>query len=341
MNICVSQANDIRESVREYTDVLAMHARSSGKHTLTQNPDAADLILVVGHIPNLGAARKVSLLRRYPEKAMIYSEIDAAIPFASGIYCSAARPRWIDLRRTRNFTYLSSYGSVRNKEVRLRPALPKELLFCFRGRRDCRVRARLMDTNFGRPDVLVMDTTAYSHWNEGRIDRQQGQKEYAETLLKSHFALCPRGAGFGSIRLFEVMEMGIAPVLLSDRYALPTGPAWDSFLLQFPEADYARLPELLQARVAESAERGRKAREAWENFFAPELAFDRLIDQLVDIRCERVVPEKLFRLAWPLLQLRATGRRRLASIFRKALLKLRPLTGRKTPPSGFVASDLE
>jgi hypothetical protein len=174
--------------------------------------------------------------------------------------------------------------------------------------------------------VLVQDTTDYAHWNEeSKMSKAQAQRDYAEIIARSHFALSPRGAGFGSIRLFEVMEMGVAPVLLSDRYALPKGPDWDGFLIRVREADYARLPEILEARVAESEERGRKARQAWETFFAPEVAFNRLIEQLVEIRQSRGVPEKLMQKLWPMMQASADARAGLASTVRAAIAAPRRL----------------
>ena len=112
-------------------------------------------------------------------------------------------------------------------------------------------------------------------------------------------------------------------------------------MLQVPEADYARLPELLERYVGESEERGRRARETWERFFAPEVAFDYLIDQMIEIQRERIIPEKIIQRIWPLLQLRADARLRLSSRVRKSRFKLRSLLGKKDPPKGFVTSDLD
>jgi hypothetical protein len=136
--------------------------------------------------------------------------------------------------------------------------------------------------------------------------------------------------GFGSIRLFEVMEMGVAPVLMADRYALPPGPHWNSFLLQVPERDFRRLPELLEAHIAESRERGQRAREAWEQYFAPELVFDRMIDQLIEIRRDRLIPERLYRSMWPVIQLRASTRRGISNVLRMGVKMTRQVLGRKS-----------
>jgi Exostosin family len=317
MLIHVAVASGTPKSAVRREEIVAMHARSgSGRHQLTDDPEAAELIVLAGDIESLSEAKSNELLLRYPEKTMAYSEIDALIPYVPGVYGSAAEVRGINLRRTQSNIYFSRYASSMNPEVRHRPDEPKELLFCFRGRRDCRVRTSILSYPYNRKDVEVLEAKAYMHWNDGIVGKRESQKDYADALARSHFALCPRGMGFGSIRLFEVMEMGVAPVLLADRYALPPGPDWDSFLIRIPEREYARLPELLEPHVAESRERGSLARKAWEEFFAPQLVFDRMIDQLCEIRQQRVIPERVYRWTWPLLKIRAEAGPMIAGMIR-------------------------
>jgi len=309
MLIHVCAVNGAKKSLLHIQDVIEVYKACDVKqHKLTDDPEAAELIVLVGDVASLREARASRLLRQYPDKAMVYSEIDAVIPLGSGLYGSAGKARFFDLRRTRSFVYLSSYGTARNPRVELLPDTPKTLLFSFRGKRNCRVRSRLMNYDFRRDDVEVLDATNYNHWGAGRLNREDAQREYVETVARSHFALCPRGAGFGSIRLFEVMQMGVAPVLLADGYELPKGPNWSSFLLQVPEREYHRLPEILTAHLDESRERGRLARAAWEQHFAPGKAFNAMIDQLQAIRNERRMPQRLFMLLWPVIQLRADAR---------------------------------
>ncbi len=317
MLIHLAVASTTPKSIVRRDEILAMHARSrTGLHQFTDDPDQADIILLAGDLESLAEARANQVLARYPEKTMAYSEIDALVPYVPGVYGSAAKPGGLDLKRTQSGIYFSRYSSSMNPEVRHRSGEPKQLLFCFRGRRDCRVRADILSHPYNRSDVQVLETTGYMHWNNGIVGQRESQKDYADALAQSHFALCPRGMGFGSIRLFEVMEMGIAPVLLADRYALPPGPNWSSFLLQIPERDVAQLPQLLEPRIAESGERGRLARLAWEQFFAPELIFDRMIDQLQTIRSQKLLPEKLYRRLWPVLNTRTNARSWIANTIR-------------------------
>jgi hypothetical protein len=322
LSVHVAVASDTQKSLVRRDEILALHERSrTQRHRLSDDPETADIIVLAGDLENLPQAKANTLAQRYPEKTMAYSEIDVLIPYLPGVYGSAAKEHGLKLNRTQSSIYFSRYGSSMNPEIRHRPGETKELLFCFRGRRDCRVRTNIIEHPYNRPDVQVLEATGFMHWKDGIVGQRQSQKDYADALAHSHFALCPRGMGFGSIRLFEVMEMGVAPVLLADQYALPPGPDWDSFLLTIPESDFAKLPELLEPHIPESEARGQKAREAWKQFFAPEVVFDRMIDQLSDIRQNKVLPEKLYRHLWPLLQLKADARPWIASKVRNVLKK--------------------
>lgn len=55
----------------------------------------------------------------------------------------------------------------------------------------------------GRPDILIRD---------GDI----GTRAFVKTVLQSCLALSPRGYGGSSFRMFEAMQLGVAPVLIGD-----------------------------------------------------------------------------------------------------------------------------
>lgn len=95
------------------------------------------------------------------------------------------------------------------------------------------------------------------------------------------------------MRLFEAMQMGVAPVIISDGWILPNGPAWGEFAIVLPE-DTDELEALLIAREPYYEEMGRKARAAWERFFAVDSYFDYLVDQAIDIRRTQWGPERQY-----------------------------------------------
>ena len=139
------------------------------------------------------------------------------------------------------------------------------------------MRKRLYRIDFKRFDVVIEDTSHYHHWDGPSAEKLEGQKAYARVLRESHFVLCPRGHGAGTIRLFEVLQMGVAPVLIADGYILPDGPDWDSFLIRVPESRIRQLPQILEERKEESEELGQRARRAWEQWFSEVAAFNHIV----------------------------------------------------------------
>jgi hypothetical protein len=272
----------------ELLDLMASRAAKSHAHELTHSAADADLILMIG---NFGRDPQYLLehpaYRNFLDKCAVYTEDDNYLPLAPGVYCSAAVDRSTEVGRVFSYTYVSRNGRYQNpylselnkqKWAEVEASIQKRYLFTFQGGSTSLLRKRLFNLNFNRPDVLVENTSNYFHWDDSQPDRRDRQRAYAEVLAASHFVLCPRGAGLGSIRFFETMAAGIAPVLISDDYLLPSGPDWDRIVIRIPERAISKLPELLEPRVAEAAERGRLAREAFEQYFCMTREFDSIVD---------------------------------------------------------------
>jgi hypothetical protein len=266
-------------------------------HELVDDPETADMILFVGRWGYFGQTIVDSpLTAKYPEKCFAYCDNDNFATLLPGIYASTEAPRIFGfLHRMESQLFVD----FPNPAVYPRNA-EKKYLFTFAGRSTAMVRKRLYKLKWRRPDVLVENSSSYNHWGN-QPDRAERQEQFARTIAESHFVLCPRGASAGSYRLFEVMRMGIAPVIISDGVLLPEGPDWDSFALRVPEGKIARLEEILEKHVGESAERGRLARAAYEQWFAAPVAFNHLIAACERIRARRLVPERWVQRFWGLM----------------------------------------
>lgn len=128
------------------------------------------------------------------------------------------------------------------------------------------LRQQMSDVLADRDDVLI-------------YDGDRSTRFFVRKLLASEIALCPRGYGGSSFRLFEAMQLARAPLLLSDvdtrpfRHALP----WEEFSLYAGTA--AELPQLLDAHTSdELAEMGRLARRIWRD----ELTYGRWWSHVID-----------------------------------------------------------
>jgi hypothetical protein len=315
----------------DLTALMRLRAEHS-VHTLTDDPQSADLILFLGNPtrqPNL--LLNHPLYREFPAKSAIFSEDDEYLPLLPGVYCSPRSDQHTRAGRVVAWSYVSANSRFSNPFIATESPTQKSLLFSFQGGSTSLLRKRMYRLKFNRAAVLIEDSSAYEHWNPDGTEREQRQRAYAATIAASHFVLCPRGAGSGSFRLFEVMKAGVAPVLISDAYVLPPDVPWETFLLRIPEKEIRRLPQLLEPHLRTSAERGRLARQAWLDYFAPEREFDSIVTLAAATLHHGPPAESTFRQQQRSIIFRAALRRSLRRKARAIILRMLKLLGLKSP----------
>jgi len=275
---------------------------SDKRHELVETPEAADLIILGdywelkrGHVP-----RGNALIHRWPDKCFVISYEDKAVMLQHGIYSSGTKS--IAARqRIRNFSYslypqkflnpFVSQASVGAECER------KDYLMSFVGRRCHPVRDELLGLKYRRPDVCIADSSAsFELWKDGdngTVNRER-QQQYCDTIRRSKFSLCPRGSGANSIRLFESMQLGVAPVIIADNWLLPMGPRWADFAIFVPERRVKDVETIVIEREADFQAMGQRARQAYHEFFADDVCFNYVVDCCLDIRAKQWLPEPVF-----------------------------------------------
>jgi len=257
-----------------------------GVHALTDDPAAADVILFV---ENCDPIRHYFEVRRHPvyralaDRCFLFSRHDHPVPFLPGVYASIPR-RWHDPARTRGGLYLNAFDHP-FIEYSSAP-VARDYLYSFIGQVGTHP---LREAMMGLPDDegFLFDTTPY--WPYAELDdetRRALERQYVDVATRSAFVLCPRGRGASSIRLFEMMRMGRAPVIVSDEWTPPEGPDWDTFSVRVAEGDLDSLPEILRTRADDAAAMGERARRCWENWFSEEATFHRVTNWCLDLRAE-------------------------------------------------------
>jgi hypothetical protein len=307
--------------------MLELSERAEPKlHVLVDDPDEAEIILFVGSWDSEGApVRKHPLPRRYPEKCFVYFDADGFVPLLRGVYTNAEKAWLLDSRRAEGQAFIEALNPMTVPQ----PEAVKKYLFSFAGGSTSLLRKKLYKIDFRREDVVVKNTSDYFHWDASQAGREQRQRDYASMIAGSHFALCPRGASAGGQRLFEVMQMGVAPVLISDALKLPAGPDWDSFLIQVPERRIRHLAEILEPYRAESAERGRLAQQAWEQWFAPPVVFNNVIGVCARTRETARIPERWVQPWWGFMVWKRRLRGRLRGAAKAVVLRVFKMLGLK------------
>jgi len=94
------------------------------------------------------------------------------------------------------------------------------------------------------------------------------------------------------------MHLGRVPVILSDEWVPPEGPAWARFSVRLAERRVAEIPRLLEARREEAAAMGRVAREEYLRWFASDTFLRTLVTQLDELRWLRDHDERERQKAW-------------------------------------------
>ena len=122
------------------------------------------------------------------------------------------------------------------------------------------------------PGGVVIDSSPKSdkgYWWE-QTNKNQFVDSFRDVTRRSRFVICPRGVSPSSIRLFEAMEAGSVPVIISDDLELPLGPRWEEFSLRVREQDIDDIPRLIERRQDQASEMGAAARRTWETYFSPQ-----------------------------------------------------------------------
>lgn len=272
--------------------------------TLVSTPEEADLILIV----DIGEAHLNADLRRnrvwqkWPEKSFAYYEGPDLPRFLHGLH-SSARKSWSGSGRFQACAYplfQRRYPNPCPSPMDL-ATVPRDLLFSFAGRASHRVRRRLFSLTFPPDEVVIENTSAYNHFCEGEVNREEAHTRFWNLARRSKYGLCPRGAGTSSIRLFEMMEAGIAPVIIADDWLPPCGPKWEDFALFVPESNVGSLYKIVKAHETEYLHRGRLARQAWEQFFAPDRYWDFILESIRRIQKHQKISESTYLKLLPLL----------------------------------------
>lgn len=278
------------DRVRELYD-MDVH----GLHQVVHEPKSADAIVFIEntqfHDMQFKRLMEHSLVKQYPEKVYMYNEMDQAWPLLPGLYCSLSA-RMSSYSDYVAFPYLNvSNTGIQNIHTQ---DTPRKWLFSFVGSNSHSVRKDLFSIT--DPRANIVDTSSFCTWNPAQTSKYAYQKLYTDTMAESQFVLCPRGIGPASLRLYETIEAGRIPVIISDSWVPPPQIDW-SFAVRIPEWDIASIPRKLRELEPEWQDRSQAARAAWESTYSPDTLFNTLGTAIDNISRSANVPEHSLKVA--------------------------------------------
>lgn len=250
------------------------------QHSLVDAPECADIILFTEcnlvedllHDWRLRAILGHELVARYPDRCYVLDQRDLPWCAMPGLYVSQPRSS-----ATVPFQVPWCYPMT---SPPTRPSEPRDvdLLFAYIGSPSSRCRERVTSLEHPRGVAERVDGFSIfdpqSHRYEARRDR------FRELMLRAKFSICPRGRGTSSFRLYETLACGRVPVIIADEWMAPSGPEWEKFAVRWPEERVRELPAFLESIEDRWSEMARAAEEAYRDWFAPDVLFDRTIGAL-------------------------------------------------------------
>lgn len=268
------------------------------EHSISEDPETADAILFTEHHPPgdpyFFQVLKNELYRRYKEKVILYTDGDKPLPVIPSILPSVER-KYYRRNFTRSGPYIARHcenDSIHYKET---SSLEKKFLFSFIGAaRTHAIRNEILSLVY--PFSFIKDTSKNNLWELEPAEKRAFESEYVKVSLSSHFILCPRGEGVNSYRLYEAMQMGLVPVIISDDWIPMEGPDWNKFSIRIAENEIQKIPDILLSRKSEAETMGKLARNNWERWFSKEVCFHHIASMCQDLLVSRnnSLPERFY-----------------------------------------------
>jgi hypothetical protein len=247
------------------------------------HPEAADRIVLFeewgARFPDyIATLERDYLVREHWRKLVTVNCDDLGRGFLPGLYTSLT-PRNFEPALHRACAYPYIYNRVEDYAGDGVRSASGKYLFSFTGSlRTHSIRRRLHEL-YGETSAALVRAADIAFHAHTEADKRQ----YVEDILDSRFVLCPRGWSPSSYRLFEAMQLGRCPVIISDAWIPIEGVDWARCAIRIAEANVGAVAEVLRGRAAEAEALGRAARRAWEAHFAPEQKFRFMFDQLAPV----------------------------------------------------------
>jgi hypothetical protein len=245
----------------------------------TDNPEDADVIVFIEshpvNDPYFTHVFNNKIYKKYKNKCVLYHDADLSITPMPTI--SPSIELWqYNPKHKRSSHYIARVcenETIDKALVNFKPS--RKYLYSFIGSKTHSVRSAIIGMKHP-VNAYIKDTSSLKAWELDSNQKFEYEREYYEIMNESFFILCPRGIGPCSYRLFETMQLGRVPVIISNQWVEIPGIKWDDVSIRVDETLVHKLPEILAKREKDAVEMGRNARKSWEQFFSPEVSLNQI-----------------------------------------------------------------
>lgn len=201
------------------------------------------------------------IISKYPEKIFTINTDDCATGLLRGLYTCLPKSR-----EKEGFYMAVPYVQFPNTLVLTieLEAMKPRYLGVWRGNiKSNRLRSKLVTSLESKDGYRIEQTNSWMKYEK------EDEEKYVDLIRKSKFSICPAGWAPATYRIYESMVLGRCPVILADDFVPPKGPDWNEFALFFPENKLEDLHSFLHGHEHLAETLGKKAFEAWQEYFSP------------------------------------------------------------------------
>ena len=140
----------------------------------------------------------------------------------------------------------------------------RELLASFVGSATHPIRIKMANACQNSKEIKLYIKNWTPSVNQNEFDT------FINLTINSIFCLCPRGYGLNSFRLYEAMQLGSIPVVITNQYYLPWQDElnWNEFAVLISEEQLPDLQSILESYKEEQLESMRqKIKEVYPKYF--------------------------------------------------------------------------
>ena len=161
--------------------------------------------------------------------------------------------------------------------IQLVENMPRKLLASFVGSNTHPIRMNMFEACKSSTNIAMYMRESAPNINNSEFEI------FVNVTANSKFALCPRGYGLNSFRLYEAMQLQTIPVIITNDRYLPWEDElnWDEFSVFIDEDQIPYIPEVLAGFSDEQVETMRtRLKEVYEEYFSLDGVYTNIIKRV-------------------------------------------------------------
>ena len=161
--------------------------------------------------------------------------------------------------------------------IELSENISKKILASFVGSATHPIRIKMAEACKENKNIIIYMKNWTPSVNQNEFDT------FINLTTNSIFCLCPRGYGLNSFRLYEAMQLGSIPVIITNNFYLPWQDEldWREFAVLIPEESLSNIESILESYSMDRIENMRKKiKEIYPKYFTLDGMYNNILRRI-------------------------------------------------------------